>query len=269
MLATTLEDFINESYVSDIKEEAKVAANTYDCNDCEKQFATSDELIEHSQSHMANVKEKRRYSCVKCNAEYSKLCYLRNHMLREHDEELSPSVSVTGRRPKFTATADNPRPYKCDQCFNEYAKAKHLSRHKLSHARKFCEECQQSFSQYAEHMRKEHNVELPRPFECDICLRCYRTKSNIQAHMRIHRAENRVFACKLCSKSFFYGTDLRKHIRTHSTNRSVICDVCGDAFKSVDTLKTHVRRHTGEKPFHCVQCSRSFTTSHRSLIIPL
>lgn len=252
LIASTLADFLDQSYLP---------AN--------KVVTGVEQLLKHEHQTEQKPKpepigkssNKKRHECQSCDMTYSKRQYLMNHMIKEHNEVMSADIKSI-RQPIYMATEDNPKPYKCDQCVKEYSKAKHLARHKRSHIRQFCDQCEKSFANFADHMRKIHDTELPRPFECDICHRTYRSKSNIQAHMKIHKSENRIYSCKLCPKAFFYGTDLRKHIRTHSRDRSVICEVCGAAFKSVDTLKCHVRRHTGERPYQCSQCSRSFTTSN-------
>lgn len=207
--------------------------------------------------------KKKRQQCPRCATSYSKREYLSKHMLNAHNVVLEKKRP--GREcPFYVKNADNPnRPYKCDQCVKEYAKSKHLARHRRTHLEKEpCSLCNEIFVNYAEHMLKKHGIELPRPFECDICKRTYRTKTHIQTHMRIHRAESRTFVCKICSKSFYLNTDLRKHMRTHSQDRSIICDICGAAFKSADTLKCHLRRHTGERPYKCLLCPRAFSTSN-------
>lgn len=194
--------------------------------------------------------KKKRQQCPKCSMSYSKREYLSKHMQTKHNIELEKKKP--GRQSQFLVSGrpDDVRPYKCDQCLKEYAKSKHLARHRRTHLeKKRCVECNEVCGNYADHMLKKHGIDLPRPFECDICKKTYRTKTNIQSHMRIHRAASRVFACTVCPKTFCFGTDLRKHIRTHSQNRSIICDICGDAFKSTDTLKCHLRRHTGERPY--------------------
>lgn len=199
----------------------------------------------------AEVKKykKKRQQCPKCSMSYSKREYLSKHMQNEHNIELEKKRP--GRQcPFYVKNANDPRPYKCDQCVKEYAKSKHLARHRRTHFEKErCNQCNEVFGNYADHMLKKHGIELPRPFECDICKKNYRTKTHIQTHMRIHRAESRTFACTICRKLFCFATDLRKHMITHSQNRSIICDICGDAFKSSDTLKCHLRRHTGERPY--------------------
>lgn len=211
------------------------------------------------------VVSRKRHQCSECDTAYSKRKYLQQHMLREHNMEL-PKVKRGRVAFILKPTEDNPCPYKCDQCIKEYTHLRHLTRHKRVHAQTFCDFCQKSFAFYEEHMRKEHDVELPRPFECDICGRAFRAKSTFQAHMKIHREENRVFNCTLCPKAFFQATDLRKHIKSHSNVRPVICDVCGDAFKSAETLKCHMRRHTGDRPYPCKICPRAFTTSNSLMI---
>lgn len=277
-------NFLNETNSSHAHGDDAAKNNLIDNNDHEYHDEDDDDDEESSQSSdddnalvkvatdkgvieakTVNTDQRKRQQCAKCEKAYSKRKYLQKHMLREHNVEL-PKAKRGRTAFVLEPTEDNPRPYKCDQCIKEYTQLRHLTRHKRMHARTFCDFCQKSFAHYEEHMRREHNVELPRPFECDICGRSFRTKSTFQAHMKIHREENRVFNCTLCTKAFFQATDLRKHIKSHSNVRSVICDVCGDAFKSAETLKCHMRRHTGDRPYPCKICPRAFTTSNSLMI---
>lgn len=192
--------------------------------------------------------KKKRQICSVCSVSYSKREYLSKHMKMKHNVILEKKRP--GRVSQFKVHENDPRPYKCDQCVKEYTKSKHLARHRRTHLEmQRCHECNEICNNYADHMLKKHGIDTPRPFQCDICHKNYRTKTHIQSHMRIHRAVNRIFACTVCPKTFCFATDLRKHMKTHSQNRSVICDICGDAFKSADTLKCHMRRHTGERPY--------------------
>lgn len=199
--------------------------------------------------------KKKRQQCTKCPKNYSKREYLNKHMRKAHNLELERRKP--GRQPTIEINPNDPRPYKCNDCVKEYSKLKHLTRHKRTHELQTCKLCNQTFTNLADHMLKIHDLVLPRPFECDICKKSYRTKSCIMSHMRIHRAENRIHCCTVCPKTFFFSTDLRKHVRSHSQNRSVICHICGATFKSADTLKCHMRRHTGERPYKCSQCPRA------------
>lgn len=233
----------DKRYVSDNNQQETTASNNTNYSNA----------IDNGHS-IANAKmpikkyKKKRQQCTKCSKSYSKREYLSKHMKTEHDIVLEKKRP--GRQSAYCVNSNDPRPYKCDQCVKEYTKSKHLTRHRRTHLeQKGCNICREVCHNYAEHMLKRHGIDLPRPFECDICKKTYRTKTNIQSHMRIHRAASRVFACTVCSKSFCFGTDLRKHMKSHSQNRSIICDVCGDAFKSADTLKCHLRRHTGERPY--------------------
>lgn len=200
------------------------------CKECDSTFLTSRTLLIHTKS-----KHSKRKQCTECPKNFSKYGYLRKHMLTVHNVVIEKKKP--GRQSAYMAVPNDPRPYKCDQCYRDFIKSKHLTRHRRAHKEQFCDECQLSFSNISDHMLKVHGIELPRPFECDICKKTYRTKPHITSHMRVHRAENRVFTCAVCPKSFFYNTDLRKHVKSHSQNRSVICDICGATFKSSDSLR--------------------------------
>lgn len=225
-----------------------------------------------------------RHKCTECNNIYVKRTSLANHMLKQHDQKLGPA-----RPPKLIPTADNPRPYKCDVCESSYVRKKHLSRHvKKSHEQRLCKLCSAPVTgSYPEHMHKAHGIELPRPLECELCSRSFRTKSHIQAHMRCHipQQSDKIYTCKYCNKQFQHPRIYQNHTRTHVDSRPIICYVCGvtvhysglrkhllihsdvkkykceicqRTFREKATLVIHTRTHTGEKPYKCDTCGKGF-----------
>lgn len=249
------------------------SSNVDDDEEFENEKSSMDDSMEKNESASDDKPSKPKYKkkrqfCTECDKSFSKWEYLSKHMRVDHCLELEKIKP--GRVPlilKMPTGENDPRPYKCDQCEKEYIKSKHLSRHRRTHLQQYCNQCKVPITtNYAEHMLKVHNYEVPRPFECpkEECKKMFRTRANLSAHMRIHRAKNRTYKCTvhMCPKSFFFSTDLRKHMKSHSQERSVICDVCGDALKTSDTLKSHMRIHTGERPYKCVQCPRAFSTSN-------
>lgn len=70
--------------------------------------------------------------------------------------------------------------------------------------------------------------------------------------------KDKVFTCKICSRSFGYKHVLQNHERTHTGEKPFECPECHKRFTRDHHLKTHMRLHTGEKPYHCSHCDRQF-----------
>jgi hypothetical protein len=66
------------------------------------------------------------------------------------------------------------------------------------------------------------------------------------------------YVCDLCQKCFRHRSSLTQHVRVHSGEKPFSCDVCGRSFNRMSTLKTHLHLHTGHRPFHCQHCDKTF-----------
>ncbi|XP_065561696.1 zinc finger protein 664-like isoform X2 [Artemia franciscana] len=120
-----------------------------------------------------------------------------------------------------------------------------------------CNKCFTHSSQLRRH-RKTHTG--AKPFECDICKKTFTSKCNLSTHQRIH-TENKAFECDICKKRFTSSSDLSRHQRTHTGVKPFGCDICKKRFTTSYDLSRHQRTHTGEKPFECEICKKKFTRS--------
>ncbi|XP_059608943.1 zinc finger protein 664-like [Phlebotomus argentipes] len=135
---------------------------------------------------------------------------------------------------------------------------------------------------------RKRPVKTDEEFECEICQKILKTKFGLQSHIRRHAVNDECSckycgemlpssgelkvhtrerhpekagkSCSICAKVLKTNMNLKRHMLTHSEERTAICDVCGKGFKSRDSLNIHMRKHTGVKPFKCdyVGCKREF-----------
>ena len=66
-------------------------------------------------------------------------------------------------------------------------------------------------------------------------------------------------SCSICGKKWKTSTELKTHMKTHSTLRPYMCEKCGQAYKHKHALEVHVGMHNGINPFQCNFCSKCFT----------
>ena len=111
-------------------------------------------------------------------------------------------------------------------------------------------------------------------FECDVCQKKFRFRSNLKAHQAIHD-QQRIFECSLCQNSLIvtalhnchlvakvvgqpenkntdgcsdghgHSRDTRTHAQTRI--RRFMCDKCARTFASESNLKIHMKTHTIDK----------------------
>lgn len=167
---------------------------------------------------------------------------------------------------------------------------------KLVKNRLYCQKCDALFKTvYAFkahrriHKNSDSNTNSTSLYECSFCLRKFKNKNYLEAHMQKHEESDNVkHVCEICKREFKYKAYLENHIATmHSKTKGFTCEVCIQTFADKETLdehkkshesekkhrctichkgfymlctlKEHMRTHTGEKPFLCSQCGKGFS----------
>lgn len=99
-------------------------------------------------------------------------------------------------------------------------------------------------------------------FTCKICSRSFGYKHVLQNHERTHTGE-KPFECPECHKRFTRDHHLKTHMRLHTGEKPYSCSHCDRQFVQVANLRRHLRVHTGEKPYGCDECQSRFSDSNQ------
>lgn len=138
------------------------------------------------------------------------------------------------------------------------------------------------------HVECLHGGERERNFQCEECLKCYYSMSQLNTHIKTVHRNIRDFECKHCGKKFYTVKDLnlhtprhfdkkekcsqcnavfftihevRSHVKRVHLPRTIPCDVdgCTRMFRTLENLKTHKKiRHEKRKDYVCVECGVAF-----------
>ncbi|KAL7886622.1 hypothetical protein AOLI_G00043430 [Acnodon oligacanthus] len=253
----------------------------YRCSECGKRFAFAQNMRAHCRQHKKNTvftspvtritnhdvaygtdlgtvgkentnheAEKQR-NCPLCPRLFYKAADLREHMLI-HEAEYE---NLSNGKP-----AD--QVYACQYCPLKFLDELTLQSHMLTHqvtsaplkrevlsiARAGSTENMLGGGEWGDQTEKK-------PLKCRDCGKCFRYRSVLELHMRIH---NKGYQCHICKKSFRFSSYLQQHLIIHSGKRPYKCPDCGKDFAFLQNMKTHQRLHQ-QKPYRCTQCRKGYS----------
>ncbi|CAH2016844.1 unnamed protein product [Acanthoscelides obtectus] len=225
-----------------------------ECTHCEYKTTFPHCLASHMIKHTG-----AKLKCTKCEASFTTIRTLDDHILRKH--------------PEFTTSVSS-KIHRCTHCEYKTTYKGNLVRHMMKHtgAKLKCTKCDKSFTatlSLDDHILRKHpDVAASVSRKIHKCTHCeYKTTFPhcLASHMMKHTGAK--LKCTKCDKSFTIIKSLDHHIlRKHpDVAASVSCKIhkcthCEYKTTFPHFLASHMMKHTGAK-LKCTKCDKSFTTT--------
>ena len=222
----------------------------FHCFYCDRQYDSSQELIEHIQEHLKNdtsIEDLKRYTydCHRCDESFTRFIEIRAHKLEKHPKIQSDELK-----------------YPCHLCRMRFQtdeqRQAHLDTFAHVHAVKcdICDEVVRSVTQLLIHQQLNHS-DREKSVMCEQCGKCFLHEVYLKRHLNtVHAAtRSKNYLCTLCPCKFYTQGDLTKHKNyVHAVRDQplpFLCTVCGAMFSQHAPLKKHQAKHVEET---CDQC---------------
>ena len=224
------------------------------CHICSKTFSSVSAVNNHIK-YIHQGKKKPRYQCELCEYSHCLKSGLKIHVESVHEgrkhicsycgEEFNTQKKLDGH---IAFNHDRSKLFKCPFCDAEYRFEHYMKDHiayvhekKVKHV---CPQCGQSCLNQGDlnfHIRRMHDLDGKRPFECQECDRSYKMESALKLHVKTFHRGIKV-KCPLCEKSFDTNKTVRRHIEAvHEKKRPHVCQLCGERFGQKSHLNTHMK----------------------------
>ncbi len=173
----------------------------FQCEQCGYRFGTNG--LKNRHVKIAHPESVPRSACTECSEEFDSTTALRNHIKEEHEDSdddgsKTPYVHIPMKEENGML----------------YCSSGNCALESLSF---------QSMNSLKEHFFEQHATEDQKHFPCKNCDKVFGTKSLRNKHQKndhFNSRTARVFTCTVCSETFNYGGNLKKHmLKVHSASQ--------------------------------------------------
>lgn len=123
---------------------------------------------------------------------------------------------------------------------------------KCSHTN--CDKTFLTSSLLREHIRVHSNKN-----QCNQCSYVAKSLSRLESHKLYRHQTERNYECTICLKTFKQRGDLRAHVRRHQIVEPYRCDKCDFETLNEEGLNTHAKLHDKNHDYCCHLCKRVFS----------
>ncbi|XP_013105676.2 zinc finger protein 836 [Stomoxys calcitrans] len=205
----------------------------YQCQQCNKCYATYAGLVKHQQTHAF---ESTEYKIIRSNPEGGATTHDSTEFTTDQAAALIQASALASSQ-SMQKPVGVPR-YHCNDCGKSYSTFSGLNKH-------------QQF-----HCPAAEGNQVKKVFNCKNCDKTYVSLGALKMHIRTHTLPCK---CPICGKAFSRPWLLQGHIRTHTGEKPFSCQHCNRAFADRSNLRAHMQTHSDVKKYSCPSCTKSFS----------